>query len=297
MFSRRMLLVNVGTASLLPATPVHIASAQTSFEKVQDIPYGNVDGQELLLDVYRPPARETARPAVVLIHGGGWVTGARYDMDWPASELAEAGYVAFSIDYRLFSVADAERPNRWPAQLDDVQLAVRWIRANSDAHGVDPKRIGALGHSAGAHLAAMLGVRETRDTNDPALAEFSSRAACVVALAGNYDTTIPDPIPTWDEFLASFLGGTQDEAPEAYRDLSPITRVDSATAPFLLVQGGRDVETAVEHAWRMATAVRDAGVEVICAQIPDADHFDLVSWTVIGPLTLAFLGKRLQPEK
>ena len=88
----------------------------------------------------------------------------------PARNLAPAGYVAFSIDHRL--VNDGAE-NRWPAQLDDVQRAVRWVRAHAADYGVDPERVASYGWSSGAHLATMLGVRDTRDNSDPALADYS----------------------------------------------------------------------------------------------------------------------------
>src|SRR3954454_813225 len=94
---------------------------------VEGVVYGAAGGESLLLDVYRSLRYANRRPAVVLIHGGGMWTGTRAHMENPARQLAQAGYVAFSVDYRL---VDAEAGyHRWPAQLDDVQRAVRWVRA------------------------------------------------------------------------------------------------------------------------------------------------------------------------
>ena len=133
--------------------------------------------EPLLLDVYRPPARPAPRPAMVLVHGGGMWTGSRADMADPARHLARAGYVAFAVDYRLVDAAAAR--HRWPAQLDDVQLAVRWVRANAGRYGVDPERVGAYGWSAGGQLAALLGTRDTatspwRTPTTPAASPASS---------------------------------------------------------------------------------------------------------------------------
>jgi len=82
--------------------------------------------------------------------------------------LARSGFVAFSVDYRLLHGNE----NRWPAQLDDVQRAVRWIRANADKYGVNPEKIGAFGHSAGAQLASLLGLEDTRDNSDSGAGEI-----------------------------------------------------------------------------------------------------------------------------
>ena len=155
------------------------------------IPYGEVDGAELLLDVHRPPTRDAPRPAVLLFHGGGLAFGDRAWMDEWATPLAEAGYVAFTISYRFLG---DDGSNRWPTQLDDAQRAVRWVRANAADYGVDPERVCAFGHSSGAVLSAHLGTRETRDNADAALADQSSRVQCVVDIAGGaMDLTISRP--------------------------------------------------------------------------------------------------------
>ena len=139
--------------------------AQDIADEERGVVYGTVEDEPLLLDVFRPPARATAQPAVVLVHGGGMWTGSRADMADPARQLAQAGYIAFAVDYRLVDVASGRHP--WPAQLDDVQHAVRWVRANAARYGVDPERVGAYGWSAGGQLAALLGTRDTRDAASP----------------------------------------------------------------------------------------------------------------------------------
>ena len=128
----------------------------------RDVQYGQVNGQKLLLDVYRPAAGQALRPAVLFVHGGGWSMGSKENFKDEAMGLAKFGYVTFSIDYRLA----ADGRNLWPAQLDDTQRAVRWVRAHADKYHIDPQRIGALGHSAGGQLVAFLGTRDTRDNSD-----------------------------------------------------------------------------------------------------------------------------------
>jgi acetyl esterase/lipase len=296
-FSRRTALKGAAAASLVPLLPRGRALAQATFEESKNVPYGTADGQELTVDIYQPPLRETPRPAVVLIHGGAWVTGQPNDMDWPASELAKEGYVCFSIGYRLLDTTNVEHPNHWPAQLDDVQRAVRWVRANAAAYGVDPERMGAIGHSAGGQLAAFLGTRDTNDNSIPELAEYSSRVSCVVALAGDYDLAVPYINPNEGAITVKLLGGTPEEVPDAYRDASPFAFVDEQSSPFLLLASGRDEPRPIEQTWLMAEKLRDAGVEVVAAHIPDADHFEIVNWTVSGVLISAFMGEHLDPQR
>jgi acetyl esterase/lipase len=262
-------------------------------EDVTTVSYGTVSGQELLLDVYRPAARDATRPAVILIHGGFWSSGSRADMAEAARHLSEAGYVAFSIDHRLLNDGG---DNRWPAQLDDAQRAVRWVRAHAMEFGVDPERIASYGWSSGAHLAAMLGVRDTRDNSDPALAAYSSRVTCVVSLSGDMDLT-------WSQdadfigFLADFLGASGEELPQARREASPVAWVDDESAPFLIVHGGFDDIVFPEQSRRMVTALYAAGVEFVYVAMPGTDHDGTADWSRTGPLVLTFLQTQLHPEQ
>jgi acetyl esterase/lipase len=275
--TRRGLLASAALAPILAATnPVAAQeatppAAQDDIEVLTDVAYGEADGQSLVLDVYRPPARETPRPAVILIHGGGWSAGVeRWVNAEPAEQLAQAGYVAFNIEYRLMDGTPGH--NLWPAQIDDVQRAVRWVRANAATYGVDPERIGSYGGSSGGQLSALLGVRDTRDNSDAELAGFSSRVTCVVDLSGDMDLAAPYPNPSDNELVATLLGGTPADAPEAYRDPSPLAWVDHDTVPFLIVHGGSDEVNPVELSRRMTTALHDAAVEVIYAGFPGVSH-------------------------
>jgi acetyl esterase/lipase len=263
--------------------------AQDIADEERGVAYGTVEDEPLLLDVFRPPARAAPRPAVVCVHGGGMWTGSRADMAEPARELARAGYVAVCVDYRLVDAAAGR--HRWPAQLDDVQRAVRWVRANAAQYGVDPGRVGAYGWSAGGQLAALLGTRDTRDAAAP-LAAYPSRVACVVDLAGDMDLAAYTSPPALDEVVA-LLGGTSAEVPERYRDASPLSWIDARTAPFRVIHGARDDVVPVAQSRRLVSALRAAGVEVEYAELPDADHGDLGSFRV-GRAALAFLGRHLR---
>jgi acetyl esterase/lipase len=259
------------------------------------IRFGEAEDQALLLDIYAPPQRERPRPAVLLVHGGGFVGGSRTDADIVAAgrHLAEAGYVAVALDYRL---VDPGRPGPvWPAPLADVQRAARWVRAHATTYGVDPERLGAYGISAGAGLAAHLGVRDTRDTADDDLSAFSSRVRCVVALAGPMDGTIPPANPDDIDVARALFGGTLAQAPNVYRDASPVSHVDRKSAPFLVVHGVRDTVVPIAHARRLVAALQKAGVPVEAVEVPDAGH-DIFSWDRVGTRVLAFLGRYLSPD-
>src|SRR5215213_898327 len=225
--------------------------AQECVQVERGVVYGVAGGEPLLLDVYQSTAHPDLRPAVVLIHGGGMWTGSRAHMEITAYQLAWAGYVAFSIDYRL--VNPAARSGQWPAQLDDVQHAVRWVRAHAADYGVDPGRVGAYGWSAGGQLAALLGTRDTRDATAPR-AGHSSGVPCVVDLAGDVDLASYTRPPALHEVVA-LLGGTVQEEPERYRDASPLTWIDQRSAPFLVIHGDHDVVVPIEQSRRLVATL------------------------------------------
>ncbi len=261
-----------------------------------DVVYGNAGGVELLLNVVRPADRPEPRPAVILIHGGGLVQGTRWDHGEAAMGLAQAGYATFNIEYRLYVPGDPT--TLWPAQLDDVQRAVRWVRANAGTYGVDPNRVGAFGYSSGGQLAAFLGTRETRDNSDPGLAYFSSKVTCVVTMGGLFDFTFPNAHPDSPETDAEILGGSSEAMPPttAYEDFSPISFVDATSAPFLILQEGSEDVIPYEQPERMVAALQAAGVPVTYKVFPEYAHDTWFSWAPEAPDTLAFFERHLTPE-
>ena len=176
--------------------------------------------------------------------------------------------MAVSVDYRLLHGNE----NTWPAQLDDVQRAVRWLRANAGKYDIDPNHIGAFGHSAGAQLAALLGMEDTRDNSDPALAKYSSRVQAVVDVSGPSDfTTNRDP--EGDAELAVFLGGDYAKAPQAWQSASPVFHVAKSNAPFLIVHGTRDDMVPIAQAQELYDKLKQAGVHVTFVKVDDVHTF------------------------
>ncbi len=228
-----------------------------------DVVYGRPGGQDIKMDVFRSAEKpDKLRPAVILVHGGAWSAGDKSECHPFAEYLAKQGYVSFCIGYRLVN----DTGNRWPAQLDDVQRAIRWIRANSAKYGVDPDRIGAIGGSAGGHIVACLGTSDTRDNSDPELAKYSSRPTCVVMMCGPTDLTedLSKKVKQgeWcNEQIRRLLGDKPDSVPEVARAASPLFHVDSKAVPTLIVQGENDDIVPVDHAERFAEALKKAGVE------------------------------------
>ena len=298
--SRRTALTSLGTGALGLALASSSRAARAQDDALQthdDVVYGTVGGADLLLNVVRPADRTEPRPAVIVVHGGGLIQGTRWDHGEAATALALTGYVTFSIEYRLYVAGDPA--TLWPAQLDDVQRAVRWVRANADTYGVDPERIGAFGFSSGGQLAAFLGTRETRDNSDPDLAAYSSRATCVVTMGGLFDFTFPDAHLDGAAIDAEILGGSMEALPPsgAYEDFSPITYVDETSAPFLILQEGNEDVIPYEHPRRMVAALQTAGIQISYGWFPEYDHGTWFTWAPEAPETLAFFGRHLHPEQ
>jgi acetyl esterase/lipase len=279
--NRNALLTAFLSTTLAFALPAQQASAQAQSKPSaqsdgvtveENVPYATVSGTDLHLDVYEPPDRGSqTRPGILLIHGGGWTSYDKSTMSGMGRFLARSGFVAFAVDYRLFNGTKNE--NRWPAQLDDVQRAVRWMRANASKYGVNPQRIGAWGHSAGGQLAALLGMEDTRDNSDPTLAKYSSRVQAVVDASGPADFTI-DHDPDGDVFFTKFLGGDFATHPELWREASPVFHVAKGNAPFLIVHGTKDQEAPISQAQELYDKLKAAGVKVSFVKLDAGHMFD-----------------------
>lgn len=248
-------------------------AAQTNGVTVEEnIVYATVNGTELHLDIFEPPDRGSqTRPAILLLHGGGWTSFDKSTMRKLGEFFARSGFVAVAADYRLFNVKDPV--NRWPAQLDDVQRAVRWVRANAGKYGVNPERMGAFGHSAGAQLASLLGMEETRDNSDPALAKYSSRVQAVVDASGPTDFTT-DRDPDGDAFLTSFLGGDFATHPELWREASPVSHVSKGDAAFLILHGTKDQNVPISQAQELLDKLKAAKVKASLVKFDDGHVFE-----------------------
>jgi acetyl esterase/lipase len=224
----------------------------------RDLVYGHSNGTELKLDLAGPKTGGGPFPALVCIHGGGWKQGNRADLDKTIEVLAGHGYVAATVGYRLAPQA------KFPAQIEDCKAAVRWLRANAVKYNIDPQRIGALGFSAGGHLACLLGTSDKNaglegDGGNPAQ---SSRVQAVVSFFGPTDLTKR----TWtkdveDGLLLPFLGATIDTNPDIYRKASPITYVTSDDPPFLFFHGTEDHLVQLAQSKALADKLHAAGVD------------------------------------
>jgi acetyl esterase/lipase len=223
----------------------------------QGLVFGKGGDVELKLDLAMPKAGDGPFPAVVCLHGGGWVGGERGQMGQTIRTLAGRGYVAVTPDYRLAP------KHPFPAAIEDCKLAVRWLRANAARCKVDPKRIGVVGFSAGAHLACLLGVTDKSDGLEGTGGDAgqSSRVQAVVSFFGPTDLTRK----VWskeaqEKNLIPLLGGTLEEKPDLYRRASPITYAGKEAPPFLFFHGSEDRIVPPEQSRDLCAKLQAAGV-------------------------------------
>lgn len=231
-----------------PAPPADV-------EFLPDITYATVEGEALQLNLAMPKDAKGALPCIVIIHGGAWRAGhrnAHNDLTW---QFARRGYVAATVSYRFCP------RHPFPAQVQDVKAAVRFLRANAEKYHVDPQRLGAIGFSAGAHLSMMLGTMDKSDGLDDVgdHRDQSSKVQAVVSFFGPADFNLPLPDASRG-LVRDFLGGTKEEKAEAYTKASPVTYVDRSDAPMLLFQGTKDPLVPHEQAYAMVEAMTRAGV-------------------------------------
>jgi acetyl esterase len=272
--------VAAGSAAPAVADPDAAPRQLVDVEVRRDLTYRTVDGRDLKLDAY-VPAGGGLRPGVMAIYGGGWVLGSKALSGPIAHTLASQGFVTFAMDYRL-----APR-DPFPAAVEDVQASVAWVRAHASDFGLDPARLGALGGSAGGHLAALIGTLGDgpRNTGD--------RIAAAVSWAGPMDLH-PDRFgPDSQIYLRAFLGcagGSCDDATAAAA--SPISHIDPSDAHLLIANGQEDLLVPPDQAVRMAGALERAGVAHELLLVPNAGHDPRVVPPVVQP-SFEFLRREL----
>ena len=232
-----------------------------------DLVYSSVGGK-MALDIVRPRAG-APHAAVLCIHGGGFRAGKRDSYLPLCIRLAQRGYVAATVTYRL-----APR-DQFPAQVHDVKAAVRFLRANAAKYGIDPDRIGVTGQSAGGTLALFVGltggIPELEGTG-PNL-DQSSRVSCVANFYGATDFTksYGKSVDAAD-VLPLFLGGDLEHEPQAHRRASPLNWVNPSAAPVLSLHGTKDRYVEYAQSIWLTDRLRAAGVVAELETLEGADH-------------------------
>jgi acetyl esterase/lipase len=277
----------IDSASRIAAYQVRLRSdlqmvqemTQDSITVHKDVAYANHDGITLAGDLYLPKGTKNA-PALVAVHGGGWVQGVRTAFQYWGPYLAARGTAMFSISYRL-----ATKGKTFPHALQDVLAAAQFVRGKAGELGIDPARIGLMGASAGAHLAALaaLGWSSGKFSKGYPQDEFASLDASVKCLVGVYG--VYDAVAMWttyqlqggrDNNFEKFIGAPPMENRQVYFDASPISYATYANNKIgvLLVTGTRDdLVDPQQHTYPFQLALKQAGFFVRPCIVHGAPHY------------------------
>jgi acetyl esterase/lipase len=244
----------------------------------RDIEYGQAGGVSLKLDASVPEG-EGPFPVAILVHGGGWSGGDKANVGsegqgadvspWFAP-LTAAKFTWFSINYRLAPA------HRWPACFDDVQTAIRWVKAHAAEFKGDANRIAIFGHSAGGHLATLAGVLGAGDTRVQAIVGYAP------VTDFEYELPVRGGLSTSLQALHN-----QPKEPTAaslaiLRATAPINLVKPGLPPFLLLHGDADKTVPYQTSVNFQARLRAAGVRCDLITIPGAPH-GLLTWEKFAP--------------
>lgn len=258
----------------------------------RDIAYASIPHDKLAMDIVRPKA-PGKYPGIVLIHGGGFSGGKRDSYLPMAIRLAQNGYVAATVSYRLAPMF------QFPLPLHDVKSAVRFLRANAEKYSIDGAKMGAIGVSAGATFSQFLAVSR----NIPALEgngpnkDQSSSVDCAVSFYGRSDMRRAyEGSRNAAEALPALLGGDRQHALDMHFRASPLSWVNPDSAPVLAIHGTKDLNVPYEQSLFLIERLKSVGVPAELETIAEAGHgFKGADDERAFIRALDFLNRKLKP--
>jgi len=218
---------------------------------VNDLVYTEPGWAETLeADLYLPD-REDPRPVVLMVHGGGWAARDREDMNGISQDLVRNGYAVLNVNYRFAPTY------RYPAQLLDLQQALKWMVRNADRYNLDVDRINTWGYSSGAHLAALIA---SYNYSENYMVEYDRELPRIKAVVAG---GIPSDLRKYEDgpILRRFLGGSRDQLPDTYADASPAYHISPNDPPVFLYHGKLDVLVTVDQATDYYDALLAQGID------------------------------------
>jgi len=270
---------------LVVALNFEVRAFAEPIEIERGVQYSVVQGTKLAADVYRPRG-EGPYPGILVVHGGAWMTGNRNQLAGVAKRLAESGYVAVAISYRL-------APKYiFPAQIEDCRAAVRWMRTEAKRLKIDSDRLGGYGYSAGGHLVALLAMAD--DENSPNDEIPSARLQAIVAGGAPLDFRL---LPAESHRLAYWLGGSRSEKPDNYRNASPAAFVSRDDPPSFFFHGENDRLVPVISPLAMHVLLKAAGVTSQTYTVAGAGHIQAFFDTEAGDRSVRFLDQILKAPR
>ncbi|MEO5801903.1 MAG: alpha/beta hydrolase [Verrucomicrobiota bacterium] len=256
-------------AATRPNRRAGLAALAVDARKIQqDVVYGKADDVELKLDLYFPKKTEGKLPVTVYVHGGGWQNGDKGAGAGAMAigELVKRGYLVASVNYRLAPTY------KFPAQIEDVKCAIRFLRAHASDYQLDPKRMGVWGGSAGGHLVALLGTSDAKIglEGKGGWADQSSRVQAVVDMFGPADLTVE--FPGGNARIIETVFGASSSKDEVLKRASPVTHVTSDDPPFLILHGENDRLVPLSQSEKLHERLKAAGVPSKLVVVKNAGH-------------------------
>lgn len=251
------LAIMVGLEDLINKTP----DIPDDIQVIKNIEYKSIEGKSLQLDICKSKDTNTTAPLLVFLHGGGWRKGDRTDMMPFLVDFAGRGYVTATVSYRF---------GPYPQCVEDISDAVTWFYNHGDEYGYDPDRIALVGGSAGAHLAMMAAYGWKSKTMNSDSNENSHHIKAVVNIFGPVDLTtdFAKHHPT----AVSFIGKSYEEAPEVYKEASPLQYVDKDSPPTMIIQGTSDELVPNSQADQLKEKLDSLGVPCVDYRFPLWPH-------------------------
>jgi acetyl esterase/lipase len=232
-----------------------------TIEEIKNVEYKNVNGKSLQMDFYGPKNADGPLPLLLFIHGGGWRSGKRSDYLVYLTSFAQKGYITATVSYRLV------RDSIYPAAVEDVTDAVKWLFENGENYGYDPSRIALVGGSAGAHLAMLAGYgwenRASRNNN-------THRVKAVVEIYGPVDLTTE--YARNQPLVTGFIGHAYSEKPELYRQASPIAWLSDSCPPTMILHGTSDTLVPISQSDTLKSRLDALGVPCEYYRVPLWPH-------------------------
>ncbi len=256
-----------------PFISVASRNVPIAVQEIKNITYVQYGKRALQLDLYLPKGvQQQNRPAIIFVHGGGWRAGYRTNFTSFAIAMAEHGYAAATISYRLSGEA------QYPAAIYDVKAAIRWLRKNARKYGVNPNQIAISGGSAGGQIASLTGVTNGMDKFDPQAKQsgISSDVQAIVNVDGLSDFTseaarFHEDDPRKNPSAAgAWFGGRYSEKTDLWREASPTFYVTKNTPPILFLISAQE-RFSVGHK-EMIEKMKPLGIPYKVAQIPQSPH-------------------------
>jgi acetyl esterase/lipase len=271
--------------------PFITIAAPTTGKNIQtqlNIVYDKIGERALLLDVFYPQKLKNKKyPGVILIHGGGWKSGDKSQMHAMAKILADKGYIAFAVEYRMSLEA------KYPEAVFDLKSAIRWMRANAKQFNLDVKNIASLGVSAGGQLAALLGNTNNKEEFE-GFNRGNKKVSSSIQAIVNIDGTLAFRHPESSEGKSAgeWLGGSYEESTKNWESAAPLNHVSAKSVPILFINSS----IPRFHAGRtdMIKKLDQYGIYSEVQEFPDTPHpfwFFQPWFNPMMDFTITFLNK------